>query len=98
MNSNACKARASLAAIVRYNSTDDPRIPALRARITAERLEEHIEQALASKPPLTTAQRERLAVLIYPGGRRWHSINEKGRPGGSAPHKISARRRAPGPG
>ena len=70
MNSNACKARASLAAIVRYNGPDDPRIPALRARITAERLEEHIEQALASKPPLTTAQRERLAVAAALRGRR----------------------------
>ena len=38
-----------------------------RAELAAGRLENHIRRVVGSAPPLTAAQRDRLAALIRPG-------------------------------
>jgi len=38
-----------------------------RAELAAGRLENHIRRVVASAPPLTAAQRDRLATLLRPG-------------------------------
>ena len=56
----------TIAARERHNP-DDPEIPALRAELAAEGLAEHIKRVVDAAPPLTPAQRERLALLLRPG-------------------------------
>jgi hypothetical protein len=46
---------------------EDPRIPELRAELAAEKIADHIAKVVASAPPLSAAQRERLALLLHPG-------------------------------
>ncbi len=40
----------------------------LRRQLKAERLEEHITKLVAAAPPLSAAQRDRLAALLRGGG------------------------------
>jgi hypothetical protein len=40
----------------------------LRRQLKAERLEEHIRQVVDSAPPLSAAQRDKIAALLRPGG------------------------------
>jgi hypothetical protein len=54
--------RAKLANAVRNNRPDEAR--EARRNMVAGRLEEYIAKALASAPPLTAEQRDRLALLL----------------------------------
>ncbi len=58
---------AAIAAIERHNGPADPRITGLRAELAIEGLAEHIRRVVDSAPPLTPAQREKLALLLCPG-------------------------------
>jgi hypothetical protein len=46
---------------------DHPEVLAARRNLAALTLEEHIKRVVDSAPPLTPAQRERLALLLHPG-------------------------------
>lgn len=59
--------RARVASLSRSRTTDDPELVAARRDLAAAKLEEHIERALASAPPLSDAQRERLASILSGG-------------------------------
>jgi hypothetical protein len=42
---------------------------AARRDLAAERLAEHVKRVVDSAPPLTTAQRDRIAALLRPGAQ-----------------------------
>ncbi len=56
-------ARARLAAAKRHHPDDD-KTHKLAAQYKTERLAKHIERLLATAPPLSQDQRDRLAVLL----------------------------------
>jgi len=63
------QARAQLAqATVRANRSGDPadeaRVDSLRAEVRTLALEDHIKAVVDDWPPLTTEQRDRLAILL----------------------------------
>ncbi len=56
-----------LAALTRSRAADDPELIDARRAHAAERLAEFIEETVAKAPPLTDAQRDRLAGLLRGG-------------------------------
>ncbi len=52
----------------RDRAPDDPELLAARLNLRAERLAAHVEKIVAEAPPLTSAQRDRIAALLR-GGR-----------------------------
>jgi hypothetical protein len=56
--------RARIASLSRSRATDDPELIEARRNLTAASLEEHIRKVVASAPPLTGAQRSRLAAIL----------------------------------
>ena len=58
---------ASVAAIERHNGPGDPRVGPLRRELDVESLAEHIERVVNTEPPLSAAQRERLALALAHG-------------------------------
>lgn len=64
-HSIAQKARDNLAVAARRK--DKAGIEAARRDLTAANLEQHIRRVADAAPPLTPAQRERLALLLHPG-------------------------------
>jgi|HubBroStandDraft_4_1064222.scaffolds.fasta_scaffold2447507_1 hypothetical protein len=61
---------AAVAAQARHSGPDHPRVLELRDELAAEGLAEHIRRVVSSDPPLSAAQRERLALLLSPGVNR----------------------------
>jgi len=59
--------RAALAALTRHRGPDDPLVIAASQDLKAAGLEEHIQRLVTGWPPLTAAQRTRLAVLLRSG-------------------------------
>lgn len=59
--------RGRVAALSRSRSADDPDLTEARQQLKAEGLAEHIAKTVAEWPPLTTAQRDRLALLLRGG-------------------------------
>lgn len=57
--------RAKLANELRRNPDAD--VTDLRRQLKAERLEDHVKRVLDAAPPLTSAQRDRLAALLASG-------------------------------
>jgi hypothetical protein len=57
--------RARVAALSRSRTVDDPALIDARRNLRAERLEDYISKTLATAPPLTNEQRERLALLLH---------------------------------
>lgn len=57
--------RARVAALSRSRAADDPALLDARRSLRAEKLEEYIGKTLATAPPLTSEQRERLALLLH---------------------------------
>ena len=51
-------------AIERHHGGNDPRLPDLRRELRTLSLEEHIQRVVDEAPPLTPAQRDRLALLL----------------------------------
>lgn len=60
--------RARVASLSRSRPADDPDLANARRNLRAERLADHIARVVAEAPPLTEAQRDRLAALLR-GGR-----------------------------
>lgn len=48
-------------------SVDDPAVLDAKRDLKAERLAEHVRQVVNQAPPLTPAQRDRIAALLRPG-------------------------------
>lgn len=59
--------RARVASLSRSRTPDDPDLLNARRNLKAERLAAYVEQKLAEAPPLTPAQRDRLALLLKGG-------------------------------
>ncbi len=59
--------RARVAALSRSRNPDDPDLVAARQTLKAERLSEYIRRTVATLPPLSLEQRERLALLLRDG-------------------------------
>lgn len=59
--------RARVAALSRDRLPDDPDLLDARRTLRAESLAEHIAKVVAEAPPLTTEQRDRLALLLRGG-------------------------------
>jgi len=58
--------RARIARTIRTNPDAD--VSALRQQLKVERLAEHVRQIVATAPPLTHEQRQRVAALLTSGG------------------------------
>jgi F0F1-type ATP synthase delta subunit len=56
--------RARVASLSRSRNRDDPDLLAARRDLRAARAEDYIKALVDSAPPLTDAQRDRLAVLL----------------------------------
>lgn len=56
--------RARVASLSRSRTADDPELADARRNLRAARLEEHIRSVVAEAPPLTPAQRDKLASLL----------------------------------
>jgi hypothetical protein len=63
MNNQHLKTRARVAALTRHHPNDKTTVDLARD-FKAERLAEYIERVVDSAPPLTQAQRDRLAALL----------------------------------
>lgn len=63
-------ARAALGVASRTLPPGHPDIAAARAEFVTARLADHIEQTLAKAPPLSAAQRDRIALALRQGARR----------------------------
>ena len=59
--------RARVAALSRSRASDDPELIEARRSLKTERLAAYIERTVADAPPLTSAQRDRLALLLSGG-------------------------------
>jgi hypothetical protein len=61
--------RAKLASLARHRPGDTEAIEEARRNLRAAKLEDAIHTAVAAAPPLTAAQRSRLAAILLQGGR-----------------------------
>ena len=59
--------RARVASLTRSRPATDPELVDARQKLKAERLAEHVTKVVAQAPPLTPAQRDRIAVLLRGG-------------------------------
>lgn len=59
--------RATVAALTRSRSADDPELQEARRNLRAARLADEIQRAIAGAPPLHQEQIDRLAVLLRGG-------------------------------
>ena len=64
--------RARVAALSRSRTTNDPDLIAAKQRLKAAGLYEYVQRTIASAPPLSDAQKSRVAALLNPvaGGTR----------------------------
>ena len=56
--------RAQLARESQRLKSDDPKLVELRGDFAAERLADHVSRVVAGAPPLTVAQRDRIAAIL----------------------------------
>ncbi len=56
--------RGRLNALRRYRNDDDPDVLAAAADLRAARAEDYVRQLVEDAPPLTQAQRRRLAAIL----------------------------------
>ena len=61
--------RGRIAGLSRDRAPDDPDLINARRNMRAERLAEHVAKVVAQAPPLTAAQRDRIAVLLRGGAK-----------------------------
>ncbi len=59
--------RARVAALSRDRAPNDPDLQGARRDLRASMLAEHVAKVVAKAPPLTPAQRDRIAVLLRGG-------------------------------
>lgn len=60
--------RARVASLSRSRTPDDAELVAARQRLKAARVEDYIAAVVATAPPLTIEQRDRIAALLVPAG------------------------------
>jgi len=60
--------RARIAALTRSRQPDDPDLIDARRSLAAETLAEHVARVVATAPPLTAEQRDRIAAILRGGG------------------------------
>lgn len=60
--------RARVASLSRSRPVDDPELIRARQSLKAMKLEEYVSRIVAEAPPLTDAQRDRIAALLRPAG------------------------------
>lgn len=60
--------RAKVAALSRDRAPDDAELIQARQNLRALRLEDHVKRVISEAPPLTNAQREKIANLLRAGG------------------------------
>lgn len=60
--------RARVASLTRTLGADAPEVIEARRSLKAIRLEEYVARVVAEAPPLTDAQRDRIAALLRPVG------------------------------
>jgi hypothetical protein len=65
--SDTLKQRGRVNALQRYRAPDDPELLQARGELKTARAEDYIRKLVDKWPPLTQAQRERLALLLHPG-------------------------------
>jgi hypothetical protein len=61
--------RAQFAALCRDRAPDDPVLIKARRSLRAQRLADHVDRVLSEWPPLSDAQRDRIASLLRAGAR-----------------------------
>lgn len=59
--------RARVASLSRSRTPDDPELIAARDNLKAERLKVYIAKVVAAAPPLSAANRDKLAMLLRGG-------------------------------
>jgi hypothetical protein len=59
--------RARVASLSRSRAPDDPDLVNARLNLKAERLADHVARVVAQAPPLSPAQRDRIAALLRGG-------------------------------
>ncbi len=59
--------RGRVAALSRSRTADDPELVTARINLRAEKLAAHVAKVVAQAPPLSPAQRDRIAVLLRGG-------------------------------
>ncbi|KAA9148569.1 hypothetical protein F6B41_02805 [Microbacterium lushaniae] len=65
--SNPQQQRNRVATLARHRHADDPELLSARQDLKAAKLEQYIAKIVASAPPLTPAQRDRLAAILRGG-------------------------------
>lgn len=65
--STTTEARARVAALARHRPDDLPALNAARTTLKFSRAEQYVRELVEGAPPLTEAQRDRLALLLRPG-------------------------------
>lgn len=58
--------RARVASLTRSRTPDDPELVKARQSLKAAKLEDYIARTVATAPPLTDEQAQRLAALLRP--------------------------------
>lgn len=59
--------KTKVCALERWRDADDPELIDARRRLKEEVLAARIQEAVASFPPFTEEQRDKLAILLKPG-------------------------------
>jgi hypothetical protein len=67
--SRALTARQKLGGTIRLNPNDPEKIASARRDLAAAKIADYIERTVASAPPLTDDQRNRIAALLNAGGQ-----------------------------
>lgn len=68
MSTALLRERGRVASLTRSRPADDPELIEARRNLRAEKLAEYVARVVAEAPPLTDAQRDRIAALLRPAG------------------------------
>ncbi|MCV7566380.1 hypothetical protein M3F34_000185 [Micrococcus luteus] len=66
MSTAVFKERGRVASLTRSRPADDPQLIEARRALAAEKLAAYVSKTVAEAPPLTDAQRDRIAALLRP--------------------------------
>lgn len=68
MSTAVLRERGRVASLTRSRPADDPQLIEARRDLAAAKLDAYVKRVLAEAPPLTDAQRDRIAALLRPAG------------------------------
>nr|WP_298984780.1 hypothetical protein [uncultured Micrococcus sp.] len=66
MSTAVLRERGRVASLTRSRPADDPQLIEARRDLAAAKLDAYVKRVLAEAPPLTDAQRDRIAALLRP--------------------------------